>query len=196
MPGFYFGYIKKVSFLCGGYDMLELETSRLYFRRYTLEDYRFVYELVSDEQVMRYIGDGKPKDNDYAINLINRMMEQYQNFDDYGLHLLIEKETNAYVGHAGIVAQIIDDTFELELGYWIHPKFWGQGYGKEAANALAIYANEEMGLERYISAIQVGNVASKKIARSNDMTLEKVIEMEGKQVQIFVKLNEIDYTDD
>ena len=174
--------------------MLELETNRLHFRRYTLEDYPFVHELVSDERVMRYIGDGKPKDAHYAKNLIHRMLEQYQNFDDYGLHLLIEKETNAYVGHAGIVAQIIDDTFELELGYWIHHDFWGHGYGKEAANALAIYANEEMGLERYISAIQVGNVASEKIAISNDMTLEKVIEMEGKQVQIFVKLNEVDFT--
>ena len=111
----------------------------------------------------RYIGDGKTKDLGYAKNLIQRMLEQYKNFDDYGLHVLIEKESNSYVGHAGIVAQVIDDTFELELGYWIHPNFWGQGFGKEAANALAIYANEEMGLERYISAIQVGNIASEKL---------------------------------
>ncbi len=171
--------------------MLVLETNRLYFRRYTLEDYPFVYELVSDERVMRFIGDGKPKDIDYARNLIHRMLEQYKNFDDYGLHVLLHKETNEYIGHAGIVAQIIDDTFELELGYWIHPKFWGHGYGKEAANALAIYANEEMGLERYISAIQVGNIASEKIARSNNMTLEKVIKMDNKDVQIFVKVNEM-----
>lgn len=175
--------------------MLSLETNRLQFRRYTSEDYPFVQELVSDDRVMRYIGDGKPKDLDYAKNLIHRMIEQYKNFDDYGLHALIKKDSNTYVGHAGIVAQVIDDTFELELGYWIHPKFWGQGYAKEAANALAIYANEEMGLERYISAIQVGNTASEKIARSNDMFLEKVIEMEGKRVQIFVKLNEFEDTE-
>ena len=176
--------------------MLKLETDRLYFRRYAIEDYPFVYDLVRDERVMRYIGDGKPKDISYAKNLILRMLEQYKNFDDYGLHVLIEKMSNAYVGHAGIVAQVIDDTFELELGYWIHPDFWGQGYGKEAANALAIYANEEMGLERYISAIQVGNIASEKIALSNEMTLEKVIEMEGKDVQIFVKLNDDIYSFD
>lgn len=174
--------------------MLELETNRLSFRRYTLEDLPFVYELVRDARVMRYIGEGKVKDLDYAENLIHRMIEQYNNFDDYGLHLLIEKGTNKYIGHAGIVAQIIDDTFELELGYWIHPAYWGQGYGKEAANALANYANEEMGLERYISAIQVGNTASEKIALSNNMTLEKVIEMEGKSVQIYVKLNEMEDT--
>ena len=172
--------------------MLELETNRLSFRRYTLEDLPFVYGLVSDARVMRYIGDGKVKDLSYAKNLIHRMIEQYNNFDDYGLHLLIEKDTNESIGHAGIVAQIIDDAFELELGYWIHPTFWGQGYGQEAANALANYANEEMGLERYISAIQVGNTASEKIALSNNMFLEKEIEMEGKRVQIYVKLNEIE----
>ena len=53
-------------------------------------------------------------------------------------------------------------------------------------------ANEEMGLERYISAIQVGNTASEKIALSNNMFLEKIIEMDGKSVQIYVKLNEME----
>jgi RimJ/RimL family protein N-acetyltransferase len=138
---------------------------------------------------MQFIGTGEVRDEYYANELIERMLEQYQNFDDYGLHVLIHKETGKQIGHAGIVAQIIDDAFELELGYWIHPQYWQQGYGKEAANALAQYADEEMELERYISAIQVGNIASEKIARANGMHMEKQIIMDGKDVQIFVKLN-------
>ena len=170
--------------------LLELTTNRLRFVRYTMNDIDTVYELVTDPEVMRYIGNGLTKDYTYAQNLITRMLEQYQNFDDYGLHKLVHQQTGEFIGHAGIVAQIIDDAFELELGYWIKREFWGLGYGFEAAQALAKYADEEMGLERYISAIQVGNDGSKAIALKNGMQLEKVIEMEGKQVEIYVKLNE------
>ena len=173
-------------------NLLELTTKRLRFERYTMNDVDTVYELVTDPEVMRYIGNGLTKDYTYARNLITRMLEQYQNFDDYGLHKLIHQHTGEFIGHAGIVAQIIDDTFELELGYWIKREFWNLGYGFEAAQALAKYADEEMGLERYISAIQVGNEGSKAIALKNGMQLEKVIEMEGKQVEIYVKLNEIE----
>ena len=166
--------------------MLNLETNRLMFRRYTMDDLAFVEQLVTNENVMKYIGSGVVKGRTYAIQLIERMMEQYDNFDDYGLHVLLHKETGQRIGHAGLVAQIIDDAFEIELGYWIHSDFWQQGYATEATRSLKQYAEQELELERYVSAIQVGNVASQKVALQNGLKLEKQIEMEGKQVEIYV----------
>ena len=168
--------------------MLNLQTNRLLFRRYTMDDLAFVEELVTNEHVMQYIGSGVVKGRAYAVQLIERMLEQYANFDDYGLHVLVHKETGKRIGHAGLVAQILDDAFEMELGYWIHPDFWGQGYATEASRALKQYAEQELELERYVSAIQVGNVASQKIALRNGMQLEKQIEMEGKCVEIYVNV--------
>ena len=168
---------------------LTITTERLKFRRYTMDDLPFVETLVKNPNVMRYIGDGLVKDSEYAKQLIIRMQKQYDNFDIYGLHALEHKETGELIGHAGIVAQIIDDTFEIELGYWVAPKFWQQGYGFEAANALKTYADEELELERYVSAVQVGNEGSKQIALKNGMHLLKTIEMDGKEVEIYI--NEI-----
>ena len=176
--------------------MLNLTTERLRFERYTKDDLDFVMQLVLDARVMQFIGDGTVKDEAYAKHLIERMLEQYKNFDDYGLHKLIHKETGAYIGHAGLVAQILDDAFEMELGYWIAPDYWQQGYGFEAAQALKHYADEVMYLERYVSAIQVGNTGSKQIALKNGMQLEKVIEMEGKSVEIYVIENEIEFDEE
>lgn len=178
------------------FKLLQLETNRLYFKRYSDTDLPFVTELVTNPHVMQFIGDGIHKTEEYARELIKRMLEQYENFGDYGLHLLIDKETKAYIGHAGIVVQIIDHAFELEIGYWIHPHYWGKGYGKEAAQALAQYADEELELERYVAAVQIGNIGSQKIAQAMGMHVEKVIEMDGKQVQIFVKENHFNHTDD
>lgn len=168
--------------------MLNLTTQRLTFERYTEKDLPTVLDLVSDPLMMKFIGNGLIKDKSYAVHLIERMLEQYENFGDYGLHKLIHRQTGEFIGHAGLVAQVIDDTFEIELGYWIKRAYWGQGYGFEAAEA-AKYADEEMWLHRYISAIQVGNEGSKRIALKNGMHLEKVIEMDGKTVEIYVKLN-------
>ncbi|MGN7479271.1 GNAT family N-acetyltransferase [Solibacillus silvestris] len=176
--------------------MLNLTTGRCIFKRYTAEDLHFVSQLVTDPLVMKYIGDGRVKDEAYAAQLIERMQVQYEDFDEYGLHKLLHRHTGEYIGHAGLVAQIIDNAFEIELGYWIKREYWGQGYGFEAAHALANYANEEMWLHRYISAIQVGNEASKRIALKNGMRLEKQIEMEGKPVEIYVIENDIEMDDE
>ena len=165
---------------------LQLKTERLTFRRYTMDDLPFVQSLVTDPNVMKYIGDGEVKDVGYAQQLITRMQKQYDNWDIYGLHVLEHNETGERIGHAGIVAQVIDDTFELELGYWIAPAYWGQGYGFEAASTLKQYADEELELERYISAVQVGNEGSKRIAIKNDMQYLKTIEMDGKMVDIYI----------
>ena len=169
--------------------MLDLATERCIFERYTEKDLPLITELVTDPAMMKFIGDGHIKDEQYAAHLIKRMQEQYHNFDDYGLHKIIHRQTGHFLGHAGLVAQVIDDTFEIELGYWIKRAYWGHGYGFEAAQALAKYADEEIYLHRYISAIQIGNEGSKKIALKNGMHLEKVIEMDGKTVEIYVKLN-------
>lgn len=176
--------------------MLQLTTKRLDFKRYKQADHKVVEALVKNPAVMKYIGDGQAKGAEYAKQLLDRMLEQYENFGDYGLHQLIHKETGEYIGHAGLVAQIIDDAFEMELGYWIQPEFWQQGYGFEAAQALARYADEEMYLARYVSAIQVGNEGSKRIAVKNGMHLEKIVLMEGKPVEIYVKENDFDYEED
>lgn len=168
---------------------LQLQTARLYFRRYEETDIPFLEELVTNEHVMQYIGEGIAKDRSYALQLYTRMLEQYKNFDDYGLHMLIHKESGVRIGHAGIVAQVIDDCFEIEVGYWIHPTYWKQGYAYEAAAALTHYAIEQCGIERIVSMIMKGNTGSMRIAEKNGFTVEKTIKAQGQDVFIYVLEN-------
>lgn len=170
--------------------MLPLQTKRLQFQRYSKEDLPFIERLVTDPQVMRYIGSGTAQDATYAKALLERMLEQYENFDVFGLHKLVHRQTGKLIGHAGLVAQVIDDAFEIELGYWITPDCRQQGLGTETAQALKEYAIEEPELERFISVIQINNAASIKIAENNGMQLEKTIEHDGQQVHVFVHLIE------
>ena len=166
--------------------MLELTTARLIFERYTPKDLPFIEKLVMDQAVMKYIGSGQAQNAEYAKQLLERMLEQYENFEIFGLHKLQLKETGDIIGHAGLVAQVIDDAFEIELGYWIVPTYWQQGFATEAARALKEYAEKELELDRFISVIQINNEASLKIATTNGMKLEKTIEHDGKCVHVYI----------
>lgn len=165
---------------------LQLETKRLLFQRYTVRDLPFIEELVTNAAVMATIGTGLPQDKQYAQQFLARMQQQYTNFDEYGLHALVEKESGAYIGHAGFVAQLIDDCFEIELGYWIHPRYWQQGYASEATAALVQYAVEEWEIERFVSQIMAHNIASMRIAEKNGLHYEKTIVSDGKTTYLYV----------
>lgn len=52
---------------------------------------------------------------------------------------------------------------EVELGYWIVPSHWGQGYATEAARAVVAYAQETLQLERLVSGYFADNPASGRV---------------------------------
>lgn len=89
--------------------------------------------LLSDPEVVRFIGNGETRDENGGKKFLDWIYRTYEVGENIGLKLLVRKEDNALIGHAGIVPQTIDDTLEMEIGYWISRKYWGKGYASEAA---------------------------------------------------------------
>ena len=77
------------------------------------------------------------------------------------------------IGYCGFFPQVVDGIEELEIGYRIHPDHWGQGLATEAARAVRDYGFDDLKLPRLISLIHPENVASRRVAEKNGMTLEK-----------------------
>lgn len=88
---------------------MRMESERLRFRFYTEGDLPFLFALVSDPEMVRYIGNGQPKDNKGAKVFLNWILDTYERNPNLGLHLLIDKKSNKPIGHAGIVLQTIKD---------------------------------------------------------------------------------------
>lgn len=162
-----------------------IESKRLRFRFYTKDDLPFLYALVSDPEIVRYIGNGQPKDNKDANVFLNWVLDTYDSNPNLGLHLLIDKKSNKPIGHAGIVPQTINGINELEIGYWIARDYWRKGYGTEAALALKDYGTRKLKRERFIALIQPANRASIKIANKLNMGLEKRIILGGQDVDLY-----------
>lgn len=162
-----------------------IQSNRLQFRKYTDEDFQFLWSLLADPEMIRYIGKGQTRNKSEALEFLYWIYRSYKGNPQCGLMLLVRKEDGKRIGHAGLVAQTIDGIEELEVGYWVAKEFWGQGYAKEAAEALRDYGLHQLGEKRLISLIQPGNTASHKVAQHIGMAVEKEIILSGQNVCVY-----------
>jgi ribosomal-protein-alanine N-acetyltransferase len=76
---------------------------------------------------------------------------------------------------------VVDGIDELEIGYHLIPRYWGNGYATESAGAFKEMGFENNLAESIISIIDVKNLSSQKVAQRNGMTKEartKFIDMD------------------
>ena len=122
---------------------------------------------------------------------IRRQLWRYES-GLYGLLALIDKKTDKLVGQCGLLTQEVDGETELEIGYHLIPKYWRQGFAREAAQFFKDYAFENNLSEALISIINVKNFASQKVAEKNGMTNIRKTFFLDKEVYIF-QINKSDW---
>ncbi|WP_082232781.1 GNAT family N-acetyltransferase [Halobacillus massiliensis] len=164
---------------------MNLETERLNFRRYNDQDIDFLFHLLADSETVRYIGEGKTRDREGALNFLKKIYATYKLGPDTGLMIIEKKDDNIPIGHAGLIPQVVEGAEELEIGYWVSRDQWGNGYATEAARALKDYGVKQLEKQRMISLIQSGNTASKRVASKIGMELEKKIQLDGQNVEVY-----------
>jgi len=152
-----------------------IETERLLLRLPRFEDAPGLLDAFADPEAMRYIGDGSTTDLAGTEQAVDRWLERW---DAWGIGMfVVERSEDARVlGRTGFLRW--DPTTweiggsETEIGWGFAREHWGRGYATEAALALRDWAIAERGLTRLISLIQVGNVASVRVAEKIGETLE------------------------
>ncbi len=159
-------------------------TDRLQIRKYTMDDLQFYASLWGNEKVMRYIGNGTLKTYMQCKKSLEEwVIPSYKN--GLGLFVLIEKETGIRIGHAGLVKQQIDGKEEIEIGYWLLPRYWGKGYAKEAAAAFRDYGFQALRMNKLISLINPDHPASIFVARKTGLSYEKTTSFHGMDVLVY-----------
>ena len=98
---------------------------------------------------------------------------------------LLDRPDERLIGYCGFFAQVVDDVEELEIGYRLHPDYWGQGLATEAARAVRDHGFNELHLPRLISLIHPDNAASRRVAEKNGMSLEKKTVFRGFPTLVF-----------
>ncbi|MDX8046673.1 GNAT family N-acetyltransferase [Gracilibacillus sp. S3-1-1] len=164
---------------------MNLETNRLLFRHYTDQDFPFLLSLLTNPDVVRFIGRGKPRNEQEGIDFLQWIYDTYRVAEYIGLMVVIDKERNIPIGHAGLVPQTINGRKEIEVGYWIARKYWGNGYATEAATALVEFVRERFRYNKLIALIQPGNTASIQVAKNAGMYFGEKVNLNGQEVHIY-----------
>jgi RimJ/RimL family protein N-acetyltransferase len=154
--------------------MISLATPRTLLRPWTSDDLDPFVELSLDTDVMKYIGDGKPKSPEAARSTFAQFP---QSWDENGFGLLaIERlDTGEFAGFTGLlIPDFLPEILPaVEVGWRLTRSSWGLGLGSEAAGAMVDWAFESLGLERVVSVIQVENVRSQRLADRLGMQRER-----------------------
>jgi [ribosomal protein S5]-alanine N-acetyltransferase len=145
-----------------------LETSRLILREFREDDADALARVISDSETMKFYP--SPFDRAGVEAWIARNCRGYAEYG-HGLWAMVLKASGEMVGDCGLTVQNVDGVDEIEIGYHVRRDYWGQGLATEAASACRDYGFERLPVERIISLIRPGNVASCRVAEKNGMTV-------------------------
>src|SRR5687768_8343079 len=147
-----------------------LASKRLRTRFLTMDDSKAWADFFKDPEAVEFMSKfllASPEET--AKHWIARQMTRY-NEKRFGLQALIDKSTNEFIGQCGLLRQEVDGKAELEVGYHIFKKYWGQGFAPEAAKMFIDYAFTNNLAETIISIIDIGNNRSQIVAEKNGLT--------------------------
>ena len=143
-----------------------IETNRLLLRNFTLDDAALIHELNLDPEVTRYTGD-PIQDIQHAQDVLEQtILPQYALYN-HGRWAVHVKPTQKFIGWCGLKAR--PERNEIDLGYRLMKKAWGNGYATEAAYACLKYGFEKLNLQRIVGRAMPENIASLRVLEKCDM---------------------------
>ena len=150
---------------------LPLETPRLIMRDFKKSDLKAVHAYSSLEEVSRFLVWG-PNTLAQSREAIEGFIEDQRASPREIFDLAVTlKPKRVLIGGAGV--RIIDrDNLTGEIGYTLHPDFWGYGLAVEAAGALLEAGFHALGLQRIVATCDQRNKASARVMERLGMRRE------------------------
>lgn len=149
----------------------QIETERLILRQFVLSDVDSFYELGTDPQIIRYVGNQPFASLDMAREiLISAPLNDYAT-RGFGRFACVWKATGEVIGFCG--PKFLPDLGDVELGYRFLPRYWGMGLATESARAVIDYARDTLHLHRLIALVHQDNVASARVLEKLGFSVER-----------------------
>lgn len=142
--------------------MCELATPRLRLRPLTTGDLPALAEMLADPEVMRHSLRG------VCDEMATRIFLDWC-FDCYikyrtGPLALVDRHDGDFVGFCGVSPEKIKSATELNLGYRLARRYWGQGLATEAALAALEHAFSDRRFDSIVAIVEPTHAASLRVA--------------------------------
>ena len=153
-----------------------LGSARLELTPYVPEDARWLTELIDSPEVVRWTGLPFPFDDATAAAWIARTQEGYRTGARTGWGARL-RGSGVPVGGGSV--RLNPRSPIATIGFWLGRAHWGQGLGRELAEALTAWSFDVLGARRVEADCVAENVASARILE--DCGFER----EGRQREAF-----------
>jgi RimJ/RimL family protein N-acetyltransferase len=158
-----------------------LETPRLILREMNEKDVDALWELDSDPEVHRYLGNKPVQSKEEIKKQIEGSQRQYTE-NGIGRWAAIEKESGNFIGWTGLKLVKNETNKHIhyyDLGYRFIRKYWGKGYAFETAAASVKHAFVTMQLKEIYAMADIRNIASNKVLQKSGLKLIEQFDFNG-----------------
>ncbi len=138
-----------------------LETLRIEMRAFHPDDFDDFFALDSDPRVMRFFTGGQPAPRATVEAAMRRVLRYPALYPDLGAWYATRRDTGEFIGW--FCFKYAGRSPDIEVGYRLMHRAWGQGFATEGATALVRFGFDDLGLHRIIGVTHPDNVASQRV---------------------------------
>jgi RimJ/RimL family protein N-acetyltransferase len=154
-----------------------VNTARLVGRRPEPDDADAYVRIYGDSRTPEEWWPSSLRSPDHARATLEKFIHHWQRWG-FGLWTVLLPD-GEIIGHAGAQHTTVDGRSEVELGWFIHPGHWRQGYATEMAREGVRVAFDVLGLDDVVAFTVDRNAASRAVMEKLGMTYERDIEHAG-----------------
>ncbi|MBQ7320786.1 MAG: GNAT family N-acetyltransferase [Clostridia bacterium] len=151
----------------------QLETERLILRRMLVSDAEDMFDYAHRSDVTRHLTWDPHPDIQYTREYLAYISAHYAagDFFDWAV---IERASGRMIGTCGFT-RFHCEADCAEIGYVLHPSFWGRGIATEAVREVIRFGFQRLEVNRIEAKFMEGNEASRRVMEKNGMTFEGML---------------------
>lgn len=155
----------------------EIKTKRLLLRQVVPKDAVAIMKIRGDEDAMRYIPRPRAKTKEDALAMVEMLTNGINEGKSINWAISnIDNPLEIY-GIMGYV-NFYPEQSKAEIGYMLHPDYWGKGYVPEAILEVEKFGFEQINLRIIEAKIDPRNDNSRKILLRNNYQFDRLAQKE------------------
>jgi ribosomal-protein-alanine N-acetyltransferase len=159
---------------------LELITERLRLTPLVADDVDIALELWTDPEVLKFVCDALTEEE-----VRQEMPDSIKRGGNGGIGIwcIADRKTGEKLGDSYLLPMPIDTDdvdfslvvmgqmpdADIEIGYFLKPSAWGQGYATEVCKRLLQFAFQDVSLNEVVASVDDGNDVSKKVLEKSGL---------------------------
>lgn len=156
---------------------IHVETERLILRDIDPIDTVGLFDMDSDPDVHRFLGNKPIKTMEEAEAIIAHIQSSYE-LHGIGRWAIVDKTTQDFIGWTGLKYEtnLRPEFGYYDLGYRLRKKYWGKGIATESAIASLRYGFEQLQLQEINACAEIQHAASNCILQKIGLKWLEVFE--------------------